>query len=69
MSAEVPKLHHRLSLEVPGGPGDRPPIEVLVKIADPLAFRPRSSSSTTNGERAFDYRSIAFPAVCSFDFV
>jgi hypothetical protein len=69
MSAEVPKLHHRLLLEDPSAFGDRPPVEAVVLLADPAALHVLTPSSYIDGEPALDERSIAFPALSRFDFV
>jgi hypothetical protein len=69
VSAEVPKLHHRLSLGDPAITGDRP-AEVIVLLADPAAFLapPRPAASVPR-DPAPDERAMAFPGRGRFDYV
>jgi hypothetical protein len=69
MSAEVPKLHHRLSLGPPAALGDRPPAEMVILIADPALFVAPRTSSPQGDERSVASRSMAFEAVHRFEFV
>ena len=69
MSAEVPKLHRRLSLGDPVGCGDRPPAEVLVVLPEPVAPLPPRSRSSTGAELPISDRSMAFHAVHRFEYV
>ena len=69
MSAEVPKLHRRLSLGDPAIAGDRPPAQVVVVIADPVAFLLPPSSSPAPDAPTPDDRSMAFEAVGRFEYV
>ncbi len=69
MSAEVPKLHRRLPLEDSGAFSGRPPVEVVVVLAEAEAFLPTPSSSPASRQFSFDDRTMAFPAVHRFEFV
>jgi hypothetical protein len=68
VSAEVPKLRHRLSLGDPSC-GDRPPTEVVVVLADPAVLRPVRSFSTEPDPLRLDDRAMAFEAVHRFEYV
>ena len=69
MSAEVPKLHHRLLLEDPAAFTDRPPVEAVVLLADPAAAPAASPAWYLRLDRPRYERSIAFPALGRFDYV
>ena len=68
MSAEVPKLHHRLALEDPSC-GDRPPTEMVVLFADPVVLRQVRSFSTEPDPIRLDDHAMAFEAVHRFEYV
>lgn len=69
MSAEVPKLHHRIPLGEPGPVGDRPPAEVIVLLVDPAAVHSLPPATYMGGDPSFDQRSIAFGALGRFEYV
>jgi hypothetical protein len=69
VSAEVPKLQHRLALGAPEPFSDRPPAEVLVVLADPAAFLPPPPVAPVPGEPSLDERAMAFKAWHRLEYV
>ncbi len=69
MSAEIPTLHRRLPLGDAAIAGDRPPAEVIVVIADPIAFLTPPRPDSVPGAPPLDDRSIAFEALSRFEYL
>jgi hypothetical protein len=69
VSAEVPKLQHRLSLAAPGACGDRPPAEAVVVLADPALLSLLTPLPSVPGGISLDDRAMAFKAWHRFEYV
>jgi hypothetical protein len=69
VSAEVPKLQHRLALENSDPFEDRPPAEVVVMLADPAALSPLLRPPLAPAEPSLDDREMAFKAWHRFEYV
>jgi hypothetical protein len=69
VSAEVPKLQHRLLLADPDAFGDRPPAEVIVVLPDPAVIRRLRFFAAEPAPPRRDDRAMAFKPWHRFEYV